>query len=193
MRPLLLSFASLALAAGTAHAQDASSPRPRAGLELGIGLQIGEISCESEGNFCDSFTEAGGLNLNAAYFFNPKLGLALDLWGMSHREDEFTFTHFVNTIGVKWRPLAILTLSAGVGSAHAQLDYDGVINASARSENAFAVMGAASLDLIRSRSWALSAEARFGTGFYGDDNDNNTADVVGRNAGIGATFTFFGF
>jgi hypothetical protein len=99
----------------------------------------------------------------------------------------------VNTIGVKWRPVGILTLSAGIGSAHASLDYDGVIQARYTSEDAFGIMGAASLDLIRARRWALAVEARFGTGFYGDDNDNNTADVVGRNAGVGASFTIFGF
>jgi len=192
MRSLLLVFAALSLAAGAAHAQpDVSGPKPRVGLELGVGLQAGHISCESEGDFCDGFTEAGGLNLNLAYFLSPGFGLALDLWGMAHTEDEFTFAHYVNTIGVKWRPVPILTLSAGIGSAHASIDYDGAI--SARSENAFAIMGAASLDLIRSRSWALSVEARFGTGFYGDRNDNNTADVVGRNTGLGGTFTYFGF
>jgi len=196
MRSFVLSFVALGLAAGTAHAQPgahASAPRLRMGLELGVGLQVGQISCESEGDFCNDFTEAGGLNLNAAYFVNPRLGIALDLWGMSHTEDNFTFTHIVNTVGVKWRPIPILTLSAGVGAAHAQAQYNGVVLATARSEDAFAVMGAASLDVIRARRWALSVEGRFGTGFYGDDNDNNTADVVGRNAGLGAGFTFFGF
>jgi hypothetical protein len=194
MRSLPLLFASLALAAGTARAQPGAyanaPPPPRVGFELGLGLQIGEVSCESEGGFCNDFTEAGGLNLNAAYFFNPSFGLSLDLWGMSHREDAFTFTHYVNTIGVKWRPLPILTLSAGIGAAHATVDFDGSFTA--RSDDGFAVMGAASLDLIRGRRWALSAEARLGAGFYGDDNDNSTADVVGRNAGIGAGVTFFG-
>lgn len=194
MRSLPLLVASVALASGTARAQPGASakepPPPRVGFELGLGLQIGEISCESEGGFCDDFTEAGGLNLNAAYFFNPSFGLMLDLWAMAHREDAFTFTHYVNTIGVKWRPVPILTLSAGMGAAHATVDFDGLFTT--RSDDGFAVMGAASLDLIRGRRWAASVEARFGAGFYGDDNDNSTADVVGRNAGIGASVAFFG-
>jgi hypothetical protein len=192
----VFALAALSLAPTAARAQPGAypgAPRLRTGLELGIGLQVGEISCESEGDFCNDFTEAGGLNLNAAYFLSPKLAVALDLWAMSHREDDFTFTHFVNTIGLKLRPTPRLTLSAGLGSAHARLDYDGVIAASATSEDAFAIMGAASLDVIRGPRWALSVEARFGAGFYGDDNDNDTADVVGRNAGLGAAFTFFGF
>src|SRR6185295_8240933 len=103
-------------------------------------------------------------------------------------------THYVNTVGVKWRPIPILTLTGGIGSAHASLDYDGLFaNARATSEDAFAIMGAASVDLLRSRRWAFSVEARFGTGFYGDDNDDGMADVVGRNVGVGAGFTMFGF
>lgn len=167
---------------------------PRIGLELGGGLQAGKIFCESENNFCNDFTEAGGLNLHASYFFSPKLGITGDLWAMSHRGDNFTFTHYVNTVGVKWRPVPILTLQLGIGAAHATLDYDGIIVARATSENGFAVMGAAALDVVRSRRWALSVEGRFGNGFYGEDKNNDgQADIVGRNVGIGAGLTFFGF
>jgi hypothetical protein len=170
-----------------------AGPPPRVGLEIGAGLQAGRIVCESEGDFCNDFTEAGGVNLNAAYFLSPTVGITLDLWVMAHTEDDFTFAHYINTIGVKWRPVPILTLTAGIGSAHASLDYHGFVDARYTSEDAFAVMGAASLDVIRSRRWALSVEARFGTGFYGDEDENGEADIVGRNIGIGAGFTLFGF
>lgn len=195
MRTLLLASALVVISAGAAQAQSSSEGGrdPRVGLELGFGLQAGHIACESEGDFCDDFTEAGGLNLNAAYFLSPTFGIALDLWGMAHTEDDFTFSHYVNTVGIKWRPVPILTLSAGIGSAHASLKYDGVFEAEATTEDAFAIMGAASLDLIGGRHWALSVEARFGNGFYGDDNDNGTADVVGRNVGVGLGLTFFRF
>jgi hypothetical protein len=194
MRTLLLASALVAISAGAAQAQRSEGgPDPRVGLELGFGLQAGHIACESEGDFCEDFTEAGGLNLNVSYFLSPTFGLALDLWGMAHTEDDFTFSHYVNTVGIKWRPVPILTLSAGIGSAHASLKYDGVFEAEATTEDAFAIMGAASLDLIGGRHWALSVEARFGNGFYGDDNDNGTADVVGRNVGVGLGLTFFRF
>jgi hypothetical protein len=168
---------------------------PRVGLELGIGLQGGKIYCEAQNGFCDNFTEAGGANLSASWFFSPTLGLTADLWAMTHREDDFTFTHYVNTIGIKWRPVPIVTLTLGVGAAHATLDYRGVLIAGrATSEDAPAIMGAASIDVIRSRRWALSVEGRFGNGFYGDDDDNDgEADIVGRNVGLGAAFSVFGF
>ena len=186
------SFAILVTTAAVASA-DTTLP-PRRGLELGFGLQAGKIFCESEGDFCNDFTEAGGLNLNAAWFLSPTFGLTADLWEMSHRDGDFTFTHYVNTVGVKWRPVPILTLTGGIGAAHATLDYDGLFMARATSDDGFAIMGAAALDVVRSRRWALSVEARFGNGFYGEDkNDDGEPDVVGRNVGIGAGFTFFGF
>lgn len=178
----------------TAALAEAPTRPPRVGLELGGGLQAGKIFCESEGNFCNNFTEAGGLNLNGAYFLSETFGLTADLWAMSHRDGDFTFTHYVNTVGVKWRPAPILTLTAGIGAAHATLDYHGLIVARATSDDGFAIMGAAALDVVRSRRWALSVEARFGNGFYGNDKNNDGhPDVTGRNVGVGAGFTFFGF
>lgn len=201
--PTLVAYASLMLASSLALAQppppppgtyEPAGPPQRVGLELGAGLQAGRIICESEGDFCNDFTEAGGINLNAAYFLSPTFGITLDLWVMAHSEDNFTFAHYINTAGIKWRPLPILTLQAGIGSAHASLDYDGAFQASYTSDDAFAVMAAIALDLVRSRRWALSVEARAGNGFYGDDdNDNGEADIVGRNVGVGVGFTLFGF
>jgi hypothetical protein len=200
---LLLSASCLLFAPSVALAQPGAAPPPnpaqeagppeRVGFELGAGLQAGRIICESQGDFCNDFTEAGGINLNAAYFFSSSFAIALDLWVMAHSEDDFTFAHYVNTVGIKWRPVPILTLSAGIGSAHATLDYQGAFNASATSDDGFAVMGSASLDLVRARRWAFSIEARFGNGFYGDENDDGEADVVGRNVGVGVGFTVFGF
>ena len=195
MRSTHLLVCALSLVPALAHAQEPASPyapRPRQGLELALGLQGGEIQCESQMGQCDGFTEAGGANLNASYFFNPSFGIALDLWAMSHQDDGFTFTHYVNTAGVRWRPLPILTLSAGIGEAHASLNHDNT-NLEVESDDGFAVMGAASIDLIRSRRWALAVEARFGAGLYGDEDEDGMADVVGRNVGLGAHFAVFGF
>jgi hypothetical protein len=170
------------------------APRPeRSGLELALGLQGGKIFCEGQMGQCDGFTEAGGGNLSLSYFFSPSLGVALDLWAMSHSDNGFTFTHYVNTVALRWRPLPIVTLSAGIGEAHASLSHDNT-NLAVESDDAFAIMGAASVDVIRGRRWALALEARFGNGFYGGDEDNDgMADIVGRNVGAGAHFAVFGF
>jgi hypothetical protein len=165
----------------------------RSGLELALGLQGGKIFCEGQMGQCDGFTEAGGGNLNVSYFFSPSLGVALDLWAMSHSDNGFTFTHYVNTVALRWRPLPIVTLSAGIGEAHASLSHDNT-NLAVESDDAFAIMGAASVDVIRGRRWALAVEARFGNGFYaGDENNDGMADIIGRNVGAGAHFAVFGF
>ena len=141
---------------------------------------------------CDGFTEAGGGNLTASYFFSPTLGIALDLWAMSHSNDGFTFTHFVNTVALRWRPLPILTLTGGIGEAHASLAHDN-LNLAVESDDGFAIMGAASVDVIRGRRWALAVELRGGKGFYGDGDEDGMADVIGTNVGLGAHFAVFGF
>ncbi len=203
MRPIRTCLGLLVLAGSSPAIAQAPLPPPpvqivelgpptRVGLELGGGIDGGKIICEGQMAKCDGFTEAGGLNVNAAWFMSPTFGVMVDLWAMAHSSDGFTFAHYINTIGVKWRPIPILTLTAGVGSAHASLARDNT-SLAVSSDNAFAIMGAASLDLLRGRRWALGVEARFGNGFYGDNNHDGMPDIVGRNVGVGANLTMFGF
>ena len=108
-------------AASTALAQSAPPPPPRVGIEGGFGLYGGEINCENEnGEFCDGVTEAGGFDLHANYFLNPKLGIFVDVFPMVHQCDNFSLTHTIATVGAKWRPAPILTLAGGLGSAQAR-------------------------------------------------------------------------
>ena len=204
MRSTYLLLCALSLAPATALAQEPASPPPptvtpapaahppRTGLELALGLQGGRIFCEGQMGQCDGFTEAGGGNLTASYFWSPTLGVALDLWAMSHSDNGFTFTHYVNTVALRWRPLPILTLSGGIGEAHASLAHDN-LNLAVNSDDGFAIMGAAALDVIRGRRWALAIELRGGKGFYGDEDEDGMADVIGTNVGAGAHFALFGF
>jgi hypothetical protein len=202
MRALLVS--SL-LASSSLYAQPAPPPTapppaplvveverpPRQGLELGAGLWGGNMQCESQNGKCDGFSAAGGANIQASYFFNPRWAIAFDGWGMAHTDNNLTLSHIVSTVGLKWRPVPAITLHAGIGDAHAEWSYAGIV--AARSDNAFAVMAAASLELIAGRRWALSVEARIGTGFYGDANGDGMADITARNEGLGAQLAFFGF
>jgi hypothetical protein len=155
-------------------------------------LQGGKIFCEGQMGQCDGFTEAGGGNISVAYFLSPGFAIMGDAWVMAHSANGFTFSHYINTVGIKWRPFEVLTLTAGIGAAHASLSSDnGALAVS--SGNGGAVMGAASFELVRGHSWALSLEARFGNGFYGDNNNDGKADIVGRNVGFGVGLTFFNF
>lgn len=181
------------LLSAPAAAQTPEPLPPRVGFEGGAGLYGGEINCENEnGEFCDGVTEAGGFDLHANYFVNPKLGITLDIWPMFHTEDNWTFTHNIVTVGAKWRPVPILTLTAGVGSAQAKLSYRGIVNLDSQTETVPSVMFAAALEVVRGRSFAIDLQARVGAGFYEEDENNNgEADIVGRNVGFGVAATWF--
>ena len=185
-----------ALTAAPAAAQPVMAPEalpPRVGFEGGFGLYGGEINCDDQvGNRCDGVTEAGGVAGHLTYMFAPEIGITFDAWPMVHREDNFTFTHTVVTLGATWRPVPILGLGVGLGSAHATAHWDGLIDVTSRTEDAPAVLFSAGLDVVRGRSFALAIEARAGLGFYGDDQDGDgNPDIVGRNLGLGAALTWF--
>ncbi len=189
----LLGVASPALAQGPAPAGGPPPPPERLGWELGFGLYGGEINCENEdGDFCDGATEAGGFDLHANYFFRPDLGLTFDVWPMVHTEDNWTFTHNIVTVGAKWRPAPIFTFTAGVGSAQAKLTYSRILGIEARTDAVPAIMLGAAVEVVRGKKLAIDLQARIGVGFYDEDDDmNGQADVVGRNVGVGAGFTWF--
>lgn len=167
----------------------AAVPPPRVGFELDVGLQGGEINCSSPNGECDGFVEAGGLELGGTYMFTPRLGVNAQVWAMGHSRSGWTLTQVITTIGVEVRPVPILSLQLGVGHAHASLSSDRG-NLVVSSDNAPAVMLGASLDVVRARNWAIDVQAKYGQGFYGDSNDDGAADVIARNVGLGAGFTY---
>jgi hypothetical protein len=161
----------------------------RVGFELDIGLQGGEINCSSPNGECDGFVEAGGLDVGGTYMFTPKLGINGQVWVMAHSNDGWRLSQIISTVGVELRPVPILSLQLGVGHAHAELSTDRG-NLVVGSDDAPAVMLGASLDVVRSRRWVIDVQAKFGQGFYGDRDDDGEADVVARNLGLGAGFTY---
>jgi hypothetical protein len=165
---------------------------PREGLELGGGLQAGNMFCQSANpNDCNGATAAGGGDLQAGWFMSPQLGVVLDIWAMAHTENNFTISQAVNTIDLKFRLNPILYVQGGIGAAHVTLSYGG-LQYSPTTQDAFAVMGALGLVVLRGHRFDLAIEGRFGTGFYNQDQNGN-AQTIARNAGIGAQLTFFGF
>jgi hypothetical protein len=185
--------------AGTALAQSAEPPPPpRVGIEFGFGLYGGDISCEntSDANLaglCEGVSEAGGIDLHANYFFNPKLGIFVDVFPMVHQDDNFTLTHTVASVGAKWRPVPILTLAGGLGSAQARWKFKGIFsNIEAQTDTVPALFLSAAVEVLRGKSFALDLQARIGVGFYDEDEDNDgEADIKGQNVGFGAAITWF--
>lgn len=180
-----------------AHAQPAPPPPmpppaipERVGLELGGGVWGGHMECQSQNGRCDGLAAAGGADLEASWFFNPRWGVYADTWVMAHTENAFTISQEIGTAGLRWRPIPILTLQAGIGAAHASFSYGGVTVGT--SDTGGAVLAGAALDVFRAPRWALAVEARAASGFYGNDA-NGMATIKGSNVGVGAELSFFGF
>lgn len=190
IRPAL--FALVTLAAVAPVAAEPAPLRPRVGFEGGFGLYGGEIDCQDQsGESCGSFNSAGGVDGHLTYMFRPTLGVTFDVFPMFHTENRWTLTHNVVTVGVKWRPLPIVGLTVGVGSAQARLHYDGVVQLDSHSDSGGALLFAAAVDVVRGRGFAIDVEARAGIGLYGDSDNDGNADTVARNLGIGAAVTWF--
>jgi len=171
------------------YAAPTAIPR-RVGFELDIGLQGGEINCDSPNGECNGFTEAGGIDVGGTYMFTPRIGINAQVWAMAHSRGGWTLAQVITTVGIEFRPVPILSLQAGFGHAHASLSTDRIGGLVVSSDNAPAMMLGASLDLVRSRRWVIDLQAKFGQGFYGDQNNDGQADVVARNVGAGAGFTY---
>ncbi len=191
-----LAFTTVAIAASPASSafgqpMSYEERHPRVGLELGAGLQAGNLFCQSpNNNDCNGADPAGGLDLQGGWFTSPRLGIVLDLWGMAHTENNFTIAQYINTVGLKLRLAPLLYVQGGIGAAHASLSYGNLI--ASRTDDAFAIMGAVGLVVLRGHRFDLSIELRGGTGFYGHDA-NGQPQTVARNTGIGAQLTFFDF
>src|SRR5262245_2975252 len=87
----VLVVAALAVVPTVAAAQPAIVVAPvrvmeRHGVFAGGGLWAGNISCEGA-NCGSDFRGAGGLNGQVGYMLSPRLGLLVDLWGMSSEQD----------------------------------------------------------------------------------------------------------
>lgn len=176
MRILVLSIL-VSLSTSSARAE-------RLGLELSGGLQGGHMACESPSSRCNGLSAAFGGNLDAAWFLTPTLGVSADVWVLSHGDDDMTVAHYINTLDLKYRPVPELTLQAGIGAAHATFHRS---NGDTRtSKTGFGVMAGASYELLHGPKWALSVDARFGSGFY-------DMDVKASNVGVGLGLTFFNF
>jgi uncharacterized membrane protein YtjA (UPF0391 family) len=155
----------------------------RHGLTLGGGLGIGHISCDGED--CDGANGAAGLDLHIGSMLAPNLGLVLDVWAMSHDDQDYgTFTHAIVTGALRFWLAKPLWIQGGIGVAQASYDYeDDVVDYESTSDTVPAVMGAIGLELLSSRSFALELALRAGTGFF-----ENDVEVRNVSLGVGVSW-----
>lgn len=183
-----LAAAAVLLVPSVASAQQhEQEPDPRLGFFGGFGLHVGNISCE--GQNCDSFREAVGLDLHAGFAFNPQLAIIGDLWGMANTEDNLTISQTFLTAGVRAWPVRPVWVQAGLGLASARFKYEGVVGVDGRTDNVPALVLGAGVEVLRGKRFAMDVQLRVGFGFYGDDGSEE--DTTGRNASLGVGFTWF--
>ena len=181
----LLVTAAIAQAPALAAAQPGAEPlRQRHGLFGGFGIYGGHISCD--GGDCGDFRAAGGAAGHLGYAFTPRLGVVVDVWAMTSKENDVSITFVSGTVGLRWWLAPIIWIHGGVGNGHAVISWQGV---SGRGDDVPVGHLGAGVEVVRGKSWALAVEGRVA---QGTSTDDDALVQTGRSAGVGATLTFFG-
>lgn len=185
IRTIAVTCAATALSTAVAHADGRRGPAARAGVHVGFGLGVGQMSCDSDVDICGStLDEAGGIDVHVGTMLNPRLSLQADLWAMFHSEDQVTISHAINTLAVQYWLLPRVWVKGGLGFAVARASYDGrLITIEDQTEAVPGFMINAGYELVVGRSFALDVQLKYGTGFYDDDSvrAHNAALVAGFN------------
>jgi hypothetical protein len=155
------------------------------GASLGVGFMNdngGALSCDNCGNYSPYAVE-GDFHIGA--FVAPRFALLFEgqLNGQQvHAADGTTdgatvYQSAFMLAGQFWLT-PILWVKGGIGIAHLSVgdDYTG---GSTDVDNGFAIMGAAGIELISTRFFALDLQARIINGSYSGVDDNITSGTVG--------------
>lgn len=185
----LLALATVLLVPSIASAE----PDPdatRFGVFGGVGLNGGHISCEGDG--CgDDFRKAGGADAHVGWLFNEKVGLMLDLWGMTSKENDVTISYIAATVNVRYWVAPILWLQGGLGYGRANVKVETPIgDFEGQTDDVPVAQIGIGVEVVRGTNWALDVQAKVAQGTSTDDNDSNA--TTGRMVGIGVGFSFFG-
>jgi hypothetical protein len=157
----------------------------RHGLFAGGALWGGNISCEGSGCGSD-FREAGGGSGHIGYLFGPNLGIILDFWGMTSKNNDVAITYVAGTLGARLWLVPQLWVQGGIGSGHAIVT---VGPFAGRGDDVPVGELAIGLELVHNRNFALDVSLKVAQGTATDDNGNNV--TTGRAAGLGISATWF--
>lgn len=166
---------------------DQETARGRDGGTFGVALHTGHMGCETEdGDDCgDGVAAAGGLSLHGGFMIGPRLAILGELWGMAHRDDEFTVSQGLLTGNVRAWLGDRLWLQGGVGVARSKVRYDGdLIDVEAQTDTVPAFALGLGVELISAPSFALDLQLKGGRGFY-------DGDVTIYNVGLGVGVSWY--
>ena len=162
----------------------------RHGLFGGGGLFGGNISCD--GASCGSFSKGGGAAGFVGFMLSGKLGILLDVWGMTARDStgttNVTLTFVTGTINARYYLAPAFWIQGGVGNGHADVH---VSIFQARGDDVPVGLLAAGFEIVRHRSWALDVALKLAQGTSTSSTAASGDATTGRMVGVGADLTFF--
>jgi hypothetical protein len=189
MRALALVFAILLVPTLASADPDADKP-VRYGLFGGLAAHGGNISCDG-GGCGDDFRKAVGGDGHIGWMFNAKLGVMLDLWGMTSEENDLTISYFAGTVNLRYYPVPIFWIQGGLGNGHANVKYRTLIGTfEGQSDDVPVGQLAVGLEVVRAPRWALDVELKLAQSTSTDDTESDAS--TGRMVGFGVGFTWFG-
>ncbi len=176
----------LAFASGTAAAES-TTPAPRSGLVVAVGLGAGRLGCsDSDGNDCtrSGDAEAGTFVAEVGSMLRPTLALVGHLQVAVHRDDDVTVSQTILAAAVRGWAAPRLWLEGGLGIAQARLDVDGgVVDYTSQSDTVPAIVGGVGFEIISTDRLALDVNLRAATGLYRDD-----VRLYQTSLGVGVSF-----
>lgn len=160
-----------------AAAAPAAADDSRIGPSIGVGVGVARSSCEDTD--C-SGAGAGTLDLHLGMLFSARLGVMLDVWGMSDRGDDASVTHGIVTVGPRVWLLSSIWLGAGLGIGRARIEPVDVDVASRTSWDP-AWVAAAGWELIQVDDFAFDVQLRASESSFSADKDR--VSVIGLSLG----------
>jgi hypothetical protein len=161
----------------------------RYGLFGGLAVHGGNISCS--GDNCGDTRKAGGGSGHIGWMFNEKLGVLVDVWGMTSEENNVTISYFTGTVNLRYYPAPIFWMQAGLGNGHAVVRSRILgFELEGQSDDVPVGMLAVGLEVVRAPRWALDVQLKLAQGTTTDDNDADASTA--RMVGFGVGFTWFG-
>lgn len=180
--------ALVAIPLATAQAEPASyhMARGRDGATLGVSLFTGHLGCKTDdGDDCgDGVQPAGGLEIHGGIMMGPRLALLGELWGMTHREDDFSTSQVLLTGNLRAWLANRIWLQGGVGVARSTVRFEGdLIDIESESDTVPAFAVGLGVELIQTSSFGLDLQLRAGRGFYDGD-----VSLYNLGFGVGASW-----
>ncbi len=203
MRAMGAASAILCTLVANASAQPAEPPPPpplplvtappppavREGLSFGVGLTVGSLIADCDD--CSDTFEAAGLQGHAAWMIGPYFAVVGDLWVMLHTEGFLTVYQNIGTLGARLWATPRLWLQGGLGVATAGYRWSGLFaDYEDKTASSPGVMVGAGFELMHRPTFALSLEARYGTGFYSQEVGDDYV-IEGHSAGVGVTAEWY--